>query len=232
MKCLIVDDEELTRKIVGTLVSKTPFLQLVKSCSNAIEATEILMKEKIELLFLDIEMPEMDGWELIKIIPEPKPQIILITSNRGYAKEAFDFNVTDFILKPVTQERFLKAVYKAKKNADNNNNNSTRSVPDHDIYLRVESLLIKVNTKNIVYIEALSDYVIVHTASDKYTVHSTMKGIGTNLPQGLFMRVHNSFIVRLDKISNIDQNLIVINEKLIPISRANKAELMRRLNVV
>lgn len=229
MKCLIVDDEELTRKIIGTLVSKTSFLQLVKSCSNAIEASQVLMEEKIDLIFLDVEMPEMNGWELMKIIPEPKPQIILITSNREYAKEAFDFNVTDFIVKPVTHERFLKAVSKAKKIADNN---STDSLSDHDIFLRVESLLIKVNTKNIIYIEALSDYVTVHTASDKYTVHSTMKGIETYLPSSLFMRVHNSFIVRLDKISNIDQNLIVINEKLIPISRANKSALMNRLNIV
>ena len=229
MKCLIVDDEELTRKIIGTLISKTSFLQLVKSCSNAIEASEILMKENIDLIFLDVEMPKMNGWELIKIIPEPKPQIILITSNIGYAKEAFDFNVTDFILKPITHERFLKAVSKAKKIADTGN---ASAFSDHDIFVRTGSILVKLNTRDIIFIEALADYAIINTASDKYTIHSTMKGMETKLPSSLFMRVHNSFIVRLDKISNIDQNLIVINEKLIPISRANKSALMNRLNIV
>ena len=229
MKCIIVDDEELTRKIIETLVSKTPFLQLVKSCSNVIDASAVLMKEKVDLVFLDVEMPEMSGWDLIKMIPEPKPQIIMITSNRENAKEAFDFNVTDFIVKPVTHERFLRAVSKAKKIADTGNANA---FSEHDIFVRVGSVLVKLNTRDIIFIEALADYVTVNTVSDKYTVHSTMKGIETKLPSGLFMRVHNSFIVRLDKISSIDQNLIVINEKLIPISRANKAELMRRLNVV
>ncbi len=230
MKCIIVDDEELVRKIMETLVSKNPFLQLVKNCSSAIEASQILLKEKIELIFLDVEMPEMNGWDLIKMIPDPKPQIILITGHTKYALEAFDFNVTDFIVKPVTQDRFLKAVAKAKKIADAS---SVERHTDHDIYVRVGTTLVKLNTKDIIFVEALSDYVTIHTSeSAKYTVHSTMKGIASKLPSNFFMRVHHSFIVRLDKISNIEQNQIFINEKLIPISRANKSELMNRLKVV
>ena len=229
MNCLIVDDEELIRKIMETLISKTPFLKLIKSCSSAVEASQILMKEKIDLIFLDVEMPEMSGFDLIKIIPDPKPQIIMITSNREYAPDAFDFNVTDFIVKPINQERFLKAVAKAKKIADSN---FASGLADHDIFVKVNSLLVKLNTRDILYIESLADYIIIHTDSARYTVHHTMKGIETKLPSGYFMRVHNSFIVRLDKIINIDENLIVIQDKLIPISRANKSELMNRLKVI
>ena len=229
MKCIIVEDEELTRKIVETLVAKTASLQLVKSCSSAIEALEVLMEEKIDLIFLDIELPEMSGWELLKMIPEPRPQVVLITSNKENAKEAFDFNATDFILKPIAHERFLKAIAKVKKN----NRNKIQIMPDEDMFIRVGSLMVKVNTRDILYIEALSDYVTLNTASsEKYTIHSTMKGIEGKLPTGLFMRVHNSFIIRMDRIRTIDQNLLTIDEKLIPISRANKAPLMQRLNIV
>ena len=229
MKCIIVEDEELTRKIIETLVAKTASLQLVKSCSSAVEASHVLLEEDIDLIFLDIEMPEMSGWELMKSMPEPRPQIILITSSRENAKEAFDFDVTDFILKPITHERFLKAVSKAKKLARKKINNAV----DQDIFIRTGSLMIKVNTRNLLYVEALSDYVIVHTTDqEKYTVHSTMKGIYDKLPSELYMRVHNSFIVRMDRIRNIDQNLLTLDDKLIPISRACKKPLMNRLNIV
>jgi DNA-binding LytR/AlgR family response regulator len=165
----------------------------------------------------------------MKSMPEPRPQIILITSSRENAKEAFDFDVTDFILKPITHERFLKAVSKAKKLARKKINNAV----DQDIFIRTGSLMIKVNTRNLLYVEALSDYVIVHTTDqEKYTVHSTMKGIYDKLPSELYMRVHNSFIVRMDRIRNIDQNLLTLDDKLIPISRACKKPLMNRLNIV
>ena len=229
INCIIVDDEPLALGLVESYVLKTPFLELKAKCLNAFEAMKVITEEKIDLIFLDVEMPEMSGFDLIKIIPDPKPQIIMITSNREYAPDAFDFNVTDFIVKPVNQERFLKAVAKAKKIADNN---FASGLADHDIFVKVNSLLVKLNTRDILYIESLADYIIIHTDSAKYTVHHTMKGIETKLPSGYFMRVHNSFIVRLDKIINIDENLIVIQDKLIPISRANKSELMNRLKVI
>ncbi len=229
MKCLIIDDEELIRSITENLVLKTPFLQLVKSCSGAMEAAQILMKEKIDLVFLDIEMPEMNGFDLIKIIPEPLPQIILITGHGKHAIEAFNFNVTDFLVKPVTHERFMKAVSKAKRIS---NEKFAGSKTDHDIFVRVATKLVKLNTSDVLYIEGLSDYVTIYTASAKYKVHSTMKGIETKLSPNFFMRIHKSFIVRLDRIANIEENRIHIGKAFIPISRPYKPELMKRLNII
>ncbi len=229
MNCLIVDDDELMREILETLISKVKTLRLIKSCSSAIEATQVMMEEKIDLLFLDIQMPEMSGLDLIKVIPEPKPQIILITSNKEYAVESYDFDVTDFIVKPITQERFLKAVSKAKKNEETA---STGSFTDQDIYVKINGALIKLNTKDIFLIESETDNLIIYTNTEKYILHSTLKKLQAKLPSGLFMRANNSFMVRFDKISKIDDNMVVINDKFIPLNPSNKTKLLKRLKVI
>ncbi|GJQ63084.1 MAG: DNA-binding response regulator [Melioribacteraceae bacterium] len=230
MRCIIVDDEEMSRQIIGKFVDQTDYLEKVGSFDSAIDASAQLRKESVDIIFLDIEMPEMSGMDLIKVLKD-KPQIILITSEQKYAVEAFEYEVTDYLLKPLTYARFLKAVEKAKEKI-----NSTAPVntapKDDSVFIKVDSRLVKLQKQDILYIEALRDYVIVHTDSKKYTVFSTMKGIEKNLPSDEFIRVHRSYIIRLDKILDIEDNTLVIKNKVVPIGPSYKSELMNRLNII
>lgn len=237
MNCLIVDDDELSRKTMEHFVEETSFLTLVKSCSSAVEAVNILSGDhSIQLIFLDIEMPIMNGMDLMKSFTN-HPQIILMTSHKNYALEAFEYDVTDYLLKPVTYARFLKAVKKAAAkskepvntlpaNGTTNNNSGSE-----DIYVKVDSSLIKLTTKDILWLEAMGDYVSINTAEKKYMVYSTMKHMEEKLPES-FMRIHRSYIVNLNKISNIDDHVITINKNVLSVSRNYKDALLHRLNLV
>ncbi len=225
MNCLIVDDDELSRKTMEHFVKETSFLTLVKSCSSAVEAVNILSGEhNIHLIFLDIEMPVMNGMDLIKSFTN-HPKVILMTSHKNYAVEAFEYDVTDYLLKPVTYVRFLKAV---KKAAEKSKESLTGN---EDIYVKVDSSLIKLTTKDILWLEAMGDYVSINTADKKYMVYSTMKHMEEKLPES-FMRIHRSYIVNLNKISNIDDHVITINKNVLSVSRNYKDALLHRLNLV
>lgn len=228
MNCIIVDDEKTSRRIIEQYILQTDFLTLIKSCSSAIEAANVLRNEKIHLIFLDIEMPEMNGLEFMKTL-EQKPQVILVTSFEKYAVEAFEYDVTDYILKPISCARFLRTVSKAKKIFETQQPNSPNV---SYIFVKSESQLVKINTKEILCIEALADYVEIYTLKNKFIVHSTMKGIEKKLPANDFMRVHRSFIIRLDKIESIDENTVIIKDKLIPIGGSYRKKLMEQINLV
>lgn len=238
MNCLIVDDDELSRKTMEHFVEETSFLTLIKSCSSAIEAVNILSGDhNIQLIFLDIEMPIMNGMDLMKSFTN-HPEIILMTSHQNYALEAFEYNVTDYLLKPVTYARFLKAVKKAAERSKDTNtqnaipaNGSNNSNGTDDIYVKVDSSLIKLTTKDILWLEAMGDYVSINTAEKKYMVYSTMKHMEEKLPES-FMRIHRSYIVNLNKISNIDDHVITINKNVLSVSRNYKDALLHRLNLV
>ena len=228
MNCLIVDDDKIVRTEVEHMVSKLPFLKLVGSVSKAMEAFNILSTEPIDLVFLDVMMPEMNGLELMKTLHDRKPQVILMTSEKKYAVDGFNFDAVDFIVKPIGEERFLKAVSKAKNNFENK-----KTVPKPEyLFIKVDSVLTKINVNDILYIEALADYAAIHTMTAKFIVHSTMKSIMDKLPPDDFLRVHNSYIVRLDKISSIEDNTIIINKKFIPVSRPHREQLMGRLKML
>ncbi|MBK5286630.1 MAG: response regulator transcription factor [Bacteroidia bacterium] len=229
MNCLIVDDDNLVRTEVELLVANIPFLNLVESCSNAMTAFNVLAREKIDLIFLDVMMPEMSGLDFMKSLHERKPQIILMTSEKKYAVDGFNFDVTDFLVKPIDEARFLKAVSKARSNFENKSTSITKPMY---LFAKVDSVLVKINVNDILYIEALADYASVHTASAKHVVHSTMKSIMEKLPADDFLRVHNSYIVRLDKISTIEVGTVIIKKNLIPVSRSHKDELMNRLKLL
>jgi len=231
MNCLIVDDDNISRSEAEQLVKKISSLNLVASCSNALEAFNAIKTKKIELIFLDVMMPGMSGLELIKSLSNDRPQVILMTSEKNYAVEAFNYDVTDFLVKPLSEERFLRAVSKVKNNHQGNGQGKVEANTDF-IFVKVDSVLVKINTADILYIEAVGDYVSIHTTSSRYVVHSTMKSILDKLSLQHFLRVHNSFIVRLDKISSIEDNSIIINKNLIPLSRLRKNELMERLNLL
>lgn len=234
MNCIIVDDDEQVRLLVATLVKDTDFLHLVKNCSSAVEASNLLLKEKIDLIFLDVLMPGMTGLEFLKTLEGQKPQVVMITANKEFAADAYDFDVCDFIAKPITRTRFIKAVAKAKKLHDiQNNGGSTKIESNNDVvFIKSNSSFIKLNTKDIYLIEAQVDYVAVHTYTEKYIIHSTMKELKSKLPESDFIRVHNSFIVRTENITAIEGNSLVVNQRIIPISRSKQKDLMNRLKLL
>lgn len=228
IRCAIVDDEEMSRKNIETFVKRVNDLKLVAVCHDAVEASNLLRKESVDLVFLDVEMPEMSGIELIKSLKH-KPEIVLITSKENYAVEAFEYDVADYIVKPATYERFLKAFDKVKARLTTDNEND---VKDDAVFVKVDSQLIKVNTSDILWVEAFGDYVNIFTETNKYIVHSTMKGMENKLSSEYFLRVHRSYIVRVEKIKAIEETIIIIGKKLIPIGDSYRSTLMKRLNML
>ncbi len=229
MNCLIVDDDEMSRTIVRHFVEQTQILNLVGLCADGIEAVNVLRQTPIDLIFLDVEMPEMTGMELVKSLTI-KPKIIIITSRADYAVEAFEYSVTDYLVKPINYARFLKAVERAQENADLLYNSSTPA--QQDLYIKTDAKIVKVSLGDLLYVEALADYVILHTASARYIVHSTMKGIEKRLSENSFVRVHRSYIINTDKIDTIEDLSVVINKKYIPIGASYKDNFLKRLNIL
>lgn len=228
MNCMIVDDEEMSRSIVKHFVEQTQSLNLVHVCSDAIEAANLLQNAQIDLLFLDIEMPQMTGIDLVKSL-QVKPQVVFITSRSDYAVEAFEYSVTDYLVKPITYARFLKAVEKVKENYEIHTASQTNP---KDLYIKTDSKIVKINLNELLYVEALADYVIIHTAAGRYIVHSTMKGIEKKLTSGEFIRVHRSYIVNIEKIDSIEDLSILINKKYIPIGASYKDNFIKKLNIL
>jgi DNA-binding LytR/AlgR family response regulator len=228
MNCIIVDDEEMSRNIVKHFVEQTSGLALLHVCANAIEASNFLQEKAVDIIFLDIEMPEMSGLDLLKVLTT-KPEVILITSKNDRAVEAFEYSVTDYLLKPITYPRFLQAVAKAKENRE-----LRPAVTDlpNDIYIRADSKIVKINLKDLLYVEALADYVMLHTVSNRYIAHSTMKGIERKLTPKEFIRIHRSYIINTEKIDAIEDLSVLINKKYIPIGTSYKESFIKRLNIL
>ena len=229
MRCIIVDDDELSRSILEDLVNDTEELELIKSCEDAVEAFKLIKEEHIDLVFLDIEMPKMDGMEMLRNL-NPLPQIIFVTAHAEYAVESYEYNVTDFIQKPISAARFLKAIDKAVSRFEEKRANITEK--DKTIFIKTDSKLVQINTEDILYVEALGNYMRLYTSGGKYTILSTMKDIAAKLSSDDFVRVHRSFIVRLDKIESIEDQFIIIQGKQISIGKAYKEELSKRLNLL
>jgi DNA-binding LytR/AlgR family response regulator len=227
MNVLIVEDDEITRLDFEHKVAQVPFLELVGSCSSGMEAAGIVMKQQVDLVILDVMLPDMDGLQFISTLNAQRPQIILVSSNQKFAVDAFEYDVTDFLTKPVSNERFFKAISKAKKIYEAGS--GLTSHDDENIFIKVNLKMVRIDTKDIMFVEALSDYVNLNTSKGKYTIHSTMKALEEALPSKHFFRVHNSFIIRLDKIASIEDSCLIINETLIPISRSKMKSLLQRL---
>ncbi len=224
MKCLVVDDEALSRAFMEHFIARHDALELVGSCESGIEAANVLQQQAVDLLFLDVEMPEMTGMELIESLID-RPQIILVTAKEDYAVQAFNVEVTDYLLKPVTYARFLKAVQRAEERLH------ARKAPATEyVFVKTEGRLVKLDLATVRWIEAQGDYVLIHTTGKRYLVHSTMKGMQERLPAGDFARVHRSYIVRLDQIADIADATIVIDRQVIPIGASYRNGLLKRLN--
>lgn len=226
LNCIIVDDDLMSLKLIESLVGKTDSLKLFGSYDNAIDAEKVIRSNKIDLIFLDIEMPEMTGLELLGTL-EKTPQIIIVSSKEKYALDSYNYDVTDYLIKPIeSYARFLRAVLKAQKKTC-----KEREEGDN-IFIKVDSMLLNFNLTEIYWVEAYGDYVKIHTKEKMFVVYSTLKTMVKKLPSVDFVRVHRSFIVRLDKIKNIDQNTVLIDEKVIPISNSYKSAFYEKINTL
>ena len=235
LKCIAVDDESLARKLLVEYIGQLPFLELVRTCKSAFEAMECLQEEEVDLMFLDIQMPGMLGTKFLASLRE-KPMVIFVTAYDNYAVESYDLDVIDYLMKPVSLERFTKAAYKALDAAQQKTAPAPAATPvpetPDSFFVNVEYALVRISIPEITHIESMKDYVKIYlTSADRPVLtKSTLKGIEEKLPAEKFMRVHKSYIVCLDKIESIRSHQIQIGKHEIPVSEANMEELLRRLN--
>lgn len=234
MNCIVVDDNKMARTAIKLLIAQVDFLHLKQECSTPVEAFNYLKTEDVDLVFLDVEMPGMTGIELVKNL-EKRPIIILITSKKDYAVEAFELNVADYIIKPVNLARFTMAVSKAKELFDNKDHIVDTSEKDKDyIFVRANSILTKIQLSDIIYIQALGDYVNIYTGEKdkRYTIHCTLKSMEEKLPAAKFYRLHRSYLVALDHIDTVEDNTAYVGKNYLPIGEQFKKELLKKLNLV
>jgi DNA-binding LytR/AlgR family response regulator len=233
MNCIIVDDDKLSCKVLESYVGKSSSLNLLGTFNDSVSARNELSKRKdIDLIFLDVEMPELDGFDFIGSLEFP-PNIIIVSSAEEYALKAFDFNVVDYLLKPVSYARFCKAIDKTIRYFTRKESVSSG---DQEIFIKKGSSLVKLKLKDIVFVEALENYVTVNTREEKYTIHFTMKAIENQLPSALFTRVHRSFIINKSMIQAIKENTLDLavgdTVKSIPVGKSFRDILLNDINVM
>nr|WP_298497068.1 LytTR family DNA-binding domain-containing protein [uncultured Algibacter sp.] len=234
MTCIIIDDEPLALELLEDFISKISFLELVETCSNGFEATNILHKRKIDLIFTDIEMPNFSGIDIIKSL-EYKPHFIFTTAYSHYAVEGFNLNAIDYLVKPIPFHRFLKAVTRAlniisEKAETTTIIERTTTRPEY-IFVKSEYENLKINVNEIKYIEGLKDYIKIYTNNKKpiLTLNS-LKNFEEKLGQNNFIRVHKSFIVSVDQIHSVQRNRIIIDDKRIPIGFSYKNDFIKKID--
>lgn len=233
MNCMILDDDELSRRILEEFIGKTDGLVLTHSCSNPVAGiNELKADDSVDLIFLDIEMPEMTGLDFLDSMSKT-PQVIIFSSKGKYAVDSYDYDVTDYLLKPVDYKRFLKAIDKVQKRMDVDDKGE---IGQNEIFIKKNSTLVRLKYEEILWIEALENYVIFNTYKDKYTIHFTMKAIEQKLPSKKFTRVHRSYIVNTGSIEVIEDNSVIIkteeSTKSIPIGKSYKEKLMKDINLI
>ncbi len=238
MNCIIIDDEETARAIIQQLCSQVDELDVIEEFPNAIQAIKFLNKNEIDLIFLDIHMPDFTGFDFIDTLKNP-PNIVLTTSDKNFALEAFEYEcIVDYLVKPITLPRFLKAIQKAQSSArtishePKNNLSADTASEKNELYINIDRRLIKISIPTINLIEAKGDYILIKTEEQNYTVHSTLKKIEEKLPDDLFLKVHRSYVINIKKIIDIEDNSVLIAKDVIPVSRSNRPELMKRLNML
>lgn len=231
MKCIIVDDNKMARMALKQLVAQVPSLELTAECTDAMEATAQLNAVPVDLLLLDIEMPEMSGLELIKKLGKQRPLIIFTTAKSDYAVEAFELNVVDYLVKPITLPRLKQAVDKAAETLDSNKQ-EVKVEEQGFVFVKDNGVLKRISIDDILFLEAMGDYVKVHTAQKFHVVHATLKSIEEKLPATKFIRVHRSYIVAINKIDYIQEGTISIGKTSIPVADTHKSNLNRRLNLL
>ncbi len=223
MNCIIVDDEELAHNVIEEYISRIPFLNLVKNCYDIQETITVLHNENIDLIFLDINLPNISGIEFLKSFSK-LPNVIITTAYDNCAVQGFEMDVIDYLLKPFSFERFLKAAYKSYNLTNNKKilQETTSATKESFIFVRSNNEDVKLNLEEITRINALKDYIIIYTKTRKLIVHQTMKAIMEKINYENFIRVHNSHIVSLHHLQSIGKNSIMIGDERIPVSEKYK----------
>ena len=230
LRCLVVDDDPLALRIIENCIANTPFLAHVASCESAVAAAEVLRQQPVDLLFLDVEMPLMSGLDLLRTLQHP-PLVILITGSKSYAVEAFEYDVLDYVVKPISYARFSQAAQKALETVAARTETPDAAAPDSPFtFVKIDNKLVKVQFEEVEYVEALGDYVHIVTGKNKLIVYSTMRAVEEKFPNALFVRVHRSFIVNLKRVQTIEDNTIIMDSKHIPIGQTYLKEVFQRLN--
>ena len=232
IRCLLADDEPPAREIIRRYVGNIPELQLVQECSNAMQVLSFLQMDEVDLIFLDINMPQLKGIELLKILKNP-PRIILTTAYAEYALEGYELDVVDYLLKPIQFERFVKAVHKA---VQLNTTTINQALPQTDVkqesfvYFRADRKMVKVVLDDILYIESMKDYIKIVTREGTLITKQSITSVEAMLPANLFIRTHRSFIVSLQKIKSFTHELIEIEKNQIPIGKLFRNGVMKVLS--
>ncbi len=230
INCIIIDDEPLARKGLKEYVADTDFLQLTGEFDNPLKATETISKGEVQLLFLDIQMPKITGLEFFRTLKQPPP-VVFTTAYPQYALDGFEVNALDYLVKPISFDRFLKAALKAKEFYEVREKNSgITSSPGADyFFIKADNKLVKLGYEDVLFAEALQNYVLIHTSEKKYITYLTFKAVEDYLPGDRFIKTHKSYIVAASKIDSIEGNDISIGQHHIPISRNLKEEVMEKL---
>lgn len=233
ISCLIIDDEPPALELLHSHISNISDIEIIAACKNAVEAFEILNSQKVDLIFLDIKMPKLLGTDFLKNLANP-PKVIFVTAYREYALDGYELDAVDYLVKPVTFDRFLKAVYKAKRLIGQENLPSTNEYGKNReafIYVRVNKNMQKIFLDQIIYIESWKDYVKIFLINDKYFLAKlSISAMQNMLSAQSFLRVHRSFMVSMDKVTGFNSNCIFIGEKEVPIGRLYKQEVMKMIS--
>ncbi len=231
MNCLIIDDNKIARTTMKQLASQVNDLVVAGECASAMDAYNFLQNEPVDLLLLDIEMPGMTGLELTRNLGSNRPVIIFTTSKKEYAVEAFELNVADYILKPVTPARFLQAIEKAKEILESNKE-EIKYTDEEFLFIRDSNIIRRLKITDILYAEAMGDYVKLHVDKKFYAIHTTLKAVEERLTAANFIRVHRSYVVAINKIDSLRDGTIIIGDKSIPVADAYRAVLNKRMNIL
>ena len=229
----IIDDDELARVIIEKYCSKLDYLNIQSTFDNALDAIDFINNNKVDLVFLDIHMPELSGFDFIDSLNNP-PKIVLTTSDENFALNAFEYKcIIDYLVKPVKFPRFIKAVTKLDVKKQEASNGEQKSEEEkNELYVNIDRRLVKILIPDIYLIEAKGDYINIKTETKNHIVHTTMKKIEEKLPEDLFLKIHRSYIINLKQIIDIEDNSVLIKKEVIPVSRSNRPELMKRLNLL
>jgi len=236
MNCIIIDDETSARAILKQFCKSITDLDVVEEFDSAIEAIKFLNKQETDVIFLDLHMPGFSGVDFLQTLKNP-PRVVMTTSDTEFAIASYEYEmIIDYLVKPITAERFAKCVDKIKNSSviqpKSKSDLGNEEGVGEDLYINIDRRLIKLKYKEILIIEAKGDYINVITEGDNYMVHTTLKKIKAKLPEDLFLQIHRSYIINFSKIVDIEDNSVLIEKNVIPISRSNRPELMRRLNLL
>ncbi|MCX6171205.1 MAG: LytTR family DNA-binding domain-containing protein [Flavobacterium sp.] len=238
MKCIIIDDDLMSRAIITELITTRTTYTVAAEFDSAIQAIKYLNKKKVDLIFLDIHMPDFNGFDFIDTLKD-KVNIVLVTSDKEFAINAFEYhNVVDYLVKPITEERFDKTIQKIEilNNAIVTTKKLTQEkisdIIEPSFYINIGKRLIKIDANSILYFQAKGDYVAIKTENNNYTVHNSLKKIESKLPIGMFFKSHRSYMININKIIDIEENTVLIGKDVLPVSRRNRPELMKNLKLL